>query len=258
MSDELIVQQMKEKWLKEGQEAEDTQNIENPEPVAQEEVLSPASEVPSEQSKEETRQAKNFRSLRDQAERAERERDEAIRLLREIEARNQQKSSPIQEDYDINLGPDDLAEGKHLNKVAQKIKKLEEQVNYYQRQSAEMAIETRLKAQYPDFEKIVSSQNVEQLRMNYPEIAQTINSSPDLYNKAVAAYMMIKKLGIQPEESYNYEKVLAQKNIAKPRPAGSVAPQAADSPLSKANAFGLTEELKKHYLKEMVEAKKNY
>ena len=115
----------------------------------------------------------------------------------------------------------------------------------------------RLKTQYPDFDNIVSRENLESLRLAYPEIAQTINSSSDLYSQAVSAYTMIKKLGIGVEDSFIEEKAAIQRNAAKPKPLASINPQQGDSPLSKANAFAtsgkLTDELKAQMLKEMNE-----
>ncbi|HZW61479.1 MAG TPA: hypothetical protein VFF04_04610 [Candidatus Babeliales bacterium] len=208
--------------------------------------------------RQESAQAKNFRQLREKAERAERERDEAIRILREIEVRSAQEVP--EEDYSINLDPDALAEGKHLNKVDKKIKKLEEQLRQYQYQSATYAVEAKLKSDYPDFDKIVSPENVESLKNAYPEIADTIMaSSSDLYKKGVSAYTMIKNLGIYKEDNYVQDRERAQRNAAKPKPLTSINAQQGDSPLSRANAFanGLTDELKTQLRKEMELARKN-
>jgi hypothetical protein len=143
--------------------------------------------------------------------------------------------------------------------MGRKIKALEQKIQGYQQQSAESTVEAKLKYQYPDFDKIVSADNIRQLSSSYPELAATINSSSDLYSKAVSAYTLIKKLGIAPaEDMYSQEREVAQRNAAKPRPLASVSPQQGDSPLSHANAFanGLTPELRKQLHKEMVEAMK--
>ena len=208
-----------------------------------------ASSQQSEQQIQEKYQAKNFKILRDQAQRAERERDELARRLKEIESRN--VSLPEESD-DFNLAPDDLAEGKHLSKVAQKIKKLEQQVYV-------SSTESRLKSQFPDFDKVVSKENIEALKEAEPELADAITASSDLYSKAVSAYKLIKKLGIHQESGlFEQEKAVAQRNASKPKPLASVSPQQGDSPLSKANAFanGLTEELKAQLRREMEEARR--
>lgn len=238
--------------------------VEQPESVSQ--VLQEASEnnevqtnnAPQEATQTESAQAKNFRQLREKAERAERERDELVRLLKE---QQQAKQVQPQDDDEIRLAPDDLAEGKHLTKIEKKYKKLEEQFKQYQAQTAEAVVEAKIKAQYPDFDKIVSRENIEALRGSYPELAQTLNASSDLYSKAVSAYTLIKKLGIVQEDLYQADRERAIKNAAKPKPSAAVAPQTGNSPLAKANAFAggeFTKELQEQMFKEMNEARKNY
>lgn len=205
-------------------------------------------------------QANNFKAMRQKIAAAERERDEFARRLKEIEANPMRKYEPTEpdEDLDFNIAPDDLAEGKHLSKVAKKIRNLENQLRSYQQNTVAVTAETRLKTEFPDIEKVVSAENIQTLRDMYPEIAETLNSSNDLYTKAKAAYTMIKKFGIHAEDNYIQDKQLAQRNAAKPKPLASVAPQQGESPISRANAFanGLTEELKAQLRKEMDEAAK--
>lgn len=211
-----------------------------------------------------TQQETNFKTLRANKDKLELERNEALEKLAKYEQQKAdikpQSAPTIQEsdDYGLGLGEDDLAEGKHLRKINAHIKKLEEQVKGYQQQSSEIGVETKIKQQYPDFDKIVSKDNIELLRSLHPEIAQTINSSNDLYSKAVSAYTMIKKLGIVQEDNFQQDRDLAQKNAAKPKPLTSVSPQQGDSPLSNANAFanGLTNDLKKQLYREMIESAK--
>jgi hypothetical protein len=226
------------------------------------EIVAPEQKPEPEQKKESPAQD-SFRELRMKAEKAERERDELLRIIREQESqRSQVKSAEPEEDNEVNLGNDDLVEGKHLSKVGRQIKKLQQEINQYKQQSSEVATEVKLKTLYPDFDKIVSRENIESLRVSYPEIANTINSSSgDLYSKAVSAYTMIKKLGIIQEpvvDIYKEDKERAQANAAKPRPLSSVSPIKADSPLSHANAFakGLTKELQEQLRREMEDARR--
>lgn len=228
-----------------------------PQEATQEE---PLHEV-QEQREVETDKAMNFRALREAKEKAERERDEAIKVLREAYSA-QQRPVVEEPEYEegFSIAPDDIVEGKHLSKVDKKIKQLEKQIQQYQKQSQEVALETRIKAQYPDFDAVVSKQNVEMLQAAHPEIAQTLITSTDLYSKSVTAYKMIKQLGIyQDPAQYQMDVTRAQKNLAKPRPVASVSPQQGEGALSKANAFagGLTDELKAQIYKEMVAAIKN-
>lgn len=218
----------------------------------------PLQSVHEEQKQEqESIQAKNFKELRQSTERFKRERDDALRLL---EQQQRSKQSQQEEYEDVSLNPDDLVEGKHFSKVQKKMKDLEYKIKDYESRSNELAIESRIKSSYADFDQVVNSGTVEALREQYPELAQTINSSSDLYNKAITAYTLIKKLGLVPDQDVQQEQAIAQKNLLKPRSLSSVSPQQGDSPLSRANAFanGLTEDLKKQLHREMMEARKGY
>lgn len=201
----------------------------------------------------------NLRILREKNERLEWEKNEAIRRLQEIEAsKNPTAARQMDEPDDLGLGETDFAEGKHLSKVSRKIKELEKKVQQYEQKTASQVTEARIKSQFPDFDNVVTNENISRLQQQYPEIANTLNSSTDLYSTAVSAYTMIKKLGIVPEPVYNsLEKEKALKNLSKPRPLASLSPQQGDSPLSNANAFanGLTEDLKKQLQKEMFAAR---
>lgn len=197
----------------------------------------------------------NLNFLRKMADQATRERDDALRRLNEIENKKVESR-----DEDFSVKDDDLVEGKHLAKYAKKIKQLEDQQEQYMRQSSESNAEVRLKSQFPDFDKVMTLENVQSLSMAYPELAKAINSSSNLYDKASSAYTLIKKFGIYEEHPYEAEKQRAIANSVKPRPLTSVSPQQGDSPMQRANAFanGLTPELKEALLKEMAESRKGY
>jgi hypothetical protein len=233
---------------------DDTSTVQEEISVDQESVAEPQKAV---ESSKET----NLRILRERAEKAEREREQLMRFVSERASQQQQQiAAPQQEeDLDFTIAPDELAEGKHLSKLNKKIQQLEKRIAQGNQQSAAMGTEARLKATYPDFEKVVSQSNVASLSELYPEIAKTIGESSDLYNKAVSAYTMIKKFGIHQDETFVQEKAKVQANAIKPRPLASLSPQQGESPLSKANAFaqGLTPELAKQLWKETKDAMKN-
>ena len=198
----------------------------------------------------------NLRILREAAERALRERDAAIEQLQQFKKPQQQE--PVNEDLPISS--DDLVEGKHLAPYAQRIKQLEKQQKEQLEQTMTATAELKLRTQYSDFDKVVTMENIQQLSASFPELAKTINSHKDLYEKAASAYTLIKKFGIYSEEPFNADKQKAIENSNKPRPLTSISPQQGESPLSRVNAFanGLTDDLKKQLLKEMEEARKGY
>lgn len=206
-----------------------------------------------------TRQQKtkedNLRALREKSERLERERDEYMRQLQEA----QSKKLDVDES-DITIDDSDVAEGKHLKKLQAEIKRLRKEADANRQQSTMTQAEIRLRAQYPDFDKVVSADNVNSLREEYPELAVSLNSNNDIYSKAVSAYTMIKKLGIHQEPVYAADKARIAQNANKPKPSATIAPQKSDSPLSQANAFanGLTPDLQKQLWAEMQALRKNY
>jgi hypothetical protein len=228
--------------------------------VVEETVIeTPEESVPEQQV--ESDQAKNMRVLREKSERIEKERDEAIHRAREYEsmimAQKQQQIEP--ESDEIKLGDDELAEGKHLAKMAKKMRKMEEDQKKSQQQLYQAMVETTLKAEYPDLTKVITAENIDNLKNNYPDIAKTIDANPDYHSKVTTTYTLMKKLGIYVEDIYEKDRQVAQRNSAKPRPVNSISPQQGESPLTRANAFanGLTDDLQKSLYKEMIESMKN-
>lgn len=208
--------------------------------------------------------SENFRAIRQAAQKAARERDEALERLAQYERQGQSSRAPVQEDQesdlDLNIKDDELAEGKHLQKLKTTIKRLEAKQKQIEEMSYTNSAESRLRTKYNDFDKVMTLDNIKTFSAAYPELAESINSSQDLYSKAVSAYTLIKRFGIYDDQPYEAEKVRAVANTAKPRPLTSVGAQQGDSPLSRANAFanGLTDELKKQLREEMAAASRKY
>ncbi len=223
---------------------------------------------PAQQSWSELRQQREEEKTKRQA--AERERDEAVNYIRQLHSQAQnnlqepnKSSHGLDQVDEFNIPDDEIVEGKHVKKVVNEYKKLRQEFNEYKQKSTVMTIEATIRAKFPDFENVVTQENLRALKESDPETASVINSSPDLYAQAAAAYKAIKKLpGLQEVESQPVpmEKSMAQKNAAKPKPLASVSPQQGSSPLSKANAFaqGLTKELADQLRKEMEEARRQY
>lgn len=245
-------------------------NVKSPPPIATdlppeepvyedvvEELPEPAHAAPQEPTFEKPDMQKSFSDLRRAKENAERERDEYRRMFEE---RNRQSQMPPQpeEDLSYNIQDDDLVEGRTLSKVDKKIRRLEQEIAQQRNFNQQIVIENKLKAQYPDFDSVVSRENVDRLESEYPEILYTLRSGTDLYAQGVSAYTMIKKLGIVPDDGLSSLNRI-KSNTSKPRTATSIQSQKGDSPLTKANPFaeGLTEELKAQLLKDMNAAIRN-
>jgi len=215
---------------------------------------------PTQDVQQEAQEELNYRALRELKEKAERERDELRIKLEQTQKIQQQEPVPPQptENQDFYVNPDDLVEGKHLSAVNKKVKQLEEQLQAYQQQSTVNTVEARLKAQHPDFDQVVSKENIEIFRTAYPELAAAIGSSSDIYSKGMSAYTLIKKFGIHQAQANAGAVDRVKQNLSKPTSSASIGTQQGDSPLSKANAFadGLTPELKQKLYREMVESSK--
>lgn len=213
-------------------------------------------------------QSERFRDVRSRAEKAERERDAMLSQMLDMQSRMQyqQQQQPQQkapepeiEDFDFDdIDGDSLVEGKQLKKFASALKSMKQKMKTQEYQSQEMIMTARIKAQYPDFDSVVSKENVETLNERYPEVARTLRDTPDLYNKAASAYAVIKNFGIHKDTTYDNDRIKAVVNSQKPRPLASVNPTQGDSPLSKANAFanGMTKDLQEQLRREMNAARK--
>jgi len=224
-------------------------------------------EEPVQQQKKQAQES--FKALREARERSDRERDEYFRKSVELELKLKQREeqeleqrrkneSIAQEEpeIDLNLDEDSLVDGKHLRAVNKKIKQLQDQIEGQRQAEQVRKQEDSIRARYPDFDKVVTTANVERLNVEQPELAAMIRNAPDLLSMASVAYSSMKQYGIH-KDIYQSDKIKAQVNASKPRPLASVNPQQGDSPLSKANAFanGLTPELEKQLRKEMSDSR---
>lgn len=218
---------------------------------------------------QETNKERNLRILRELKEEAERqriksdrERDEAVRRARELEEYYKINPQQNQDDSDdIGIDDDELAEIKHVKKVSKQVNDLKKQLEYYKKQAEQQSFEQRIKSEFPDFEKVVTPDNIALLKHLKPRQAALLNSSSDAYATAANAYEMIKEYGIYQSEDVMNKKLVA-KNMAKPKPSASIGAQKGDSPLRHANAFATRDEfspeLAKRLAKEMRDAARNY
>ena len=211
----------------------------------------------------------NIRSLKERVAKAEREREEAVSyimsLKKESPQENRQVAAPVEEeDPFAQLGLDDesLVEGKHFKELVKEIKNLRSTVKGYEKQSQKSAHETmevRLHAKFPDFNEVVTQENLAQLREMNPDLADSILSNKDQFKQAKLAYDMVKQMGIYREDLFVQDRIAAKRNSTKPRPLSSIAPTQNENPMSKVNAFAnapLTKELKAQHYQDMLQAMK--
>lgn len=210
----------------------------------------------------ETPQQMNFRRMREELDQAKRERDEAMRFAMSSQKPQQQHQPEPEDDYsDIGLDDDGLAEGKHLKKVLKEMREIKKELHSYKQKSYEDTTQIKLNSQFPDYNQVMTQENLAILENTNPDLAELIMNTKDPFKSRKLAYDMVKQYGIYQEAkkaaSYDNEKAIAQKNAVKPKPLASVSPQQGDSPLSKANAFAngaLSKEMKDQLNREMIQA----
>lgn len=202
----------------------------------------------------------SFRELRQKTQRMERERDEAVRKLQERET--PQAPSPKEDDNykAFVLGDDEIMEGKHGKQLLQTVQRLEQELRQYKQQSSALTDKQRLTQQFPDFEKVVNPDMLADLRIADPDAWEVLNnSSANLYSTGKMAYNAIKSAGLVSNDTQQFvqDRLIAHKNVNKPKPLNSINAQQGDSPMSRANGFanGLTDDLRKQLLKEMMDAR---
>jgi len=247
---------------------DEIEEVDQEETEVEQDVVAKVAKVPVK------KQEENFKAIREAKERAEKDRARAeaerdLLLSKLVELQNSSPKQKIQEeivepvdqDFDFNMNDDDLLEGKHAKKLIAELKKMKADLKSYKTQSYNTSVEAKIKANFPDFDQVVSQDNVAILNQEEPELAASLRDTQDIYTKAAAAYKAIKRMGIYKDESvFMKEKEIAIVNSKKPRPLTSVNPQQGDSPLSKANAFanGLTPELREQLRREMYDARKGH
>ena len=180
----------------------------------------------------------------EQLERKSREQEELI-------ARLSQKPEEPEE----HLSEDDIMTVGQFRKLAEK--DVERRVNQKLKDYEERTVDDRLKAKFSDYEQVVTTENIELLKQNDPELALSIHRlADDPYSQRIAAYKLLKKSGYGATQAApTLEKKKAQENSQKPISVNAVTKQSA---IGNAHAFenGLTPDLKKSLWADMQKAMK--
>lgn len=173
----------------------------------------------------------------------------------ELQAKIESMSRPKVEEDDLSkIADDDIVTAKQAKQLAHKMAQQVAQDAIRQREA--QTLDDRLQAKFPDFNQVVSRENIELLKMQEPELAMSLYAlSNDPYAQSVAAYKMIKKQGLGVSEEVARNKQKAIENSKKPV---SVQTVTKSSAIGNAHSFenGLTPELKKQLQREMSEAAK--
>ena len=205
----------------------------------------------------------NMRALRERAEHERYLREQTERRLYYLEQRMQQPAQPVVQEEDIGVDDDSYVEGKHVKKMRRQIQETKAQLLETRKQLEQQAqqaqssvAEIRLRSQFTDFDNVVSTHNIKRLAELKPSLYRSVMANPDLYDKGVTAYEMIKNSGII-SETYAQDRRL-EENRSKPRAMANAAPQSAETPLTRVGDYDrriLTEERKKQLLRDVARYK---
>jgi hypothetical protein len=230
-------------------------------PGSNEQVLA---DNPTTTEQQETQKEYNLRIMRQRITESDARAAAAEQRLQEVEKmiRAQQSNTVEHEDADdFNIEDDGYPDNKIIKKIYnqfnKKLQKTQEELNQYRSRSTAEQAELRLKAQYSDFDQIVTSENIKRLQVMEPEEYSSMISNPDTYAKAKTAYNMIKRNNLYDKYEDIDKKIEANKS--KPRSPSTAGAQNAETPLTKIGDYDrrvLTEEQKEFYRKQVADAKK--
>ena len=159
-----------------------------------------------------------------------------------------------EEDDLAKLADDDIVTAKQARSLAQKMARQVADEAIKAREAT--TVDERVKNRFSDFDDVVTKENIDLLKQQDPELAQSLYAlAHDPYAQAVAAYKLLKRTGIGDMAKNQPSKAKALENSKKPVSVQSVTKSSA---IGNAHSFenGLTPELRKQLQKEMDEARK--
>ncbi len=179
----------------------------------------------------------NFAEMRRKMQQLERENREIKDYVNSIPKPQQaQSATPSEDDQDLVTRAD-------LKKI----------VHGALRQKEVETLEERMQSKYPDFNAVVSPENIELLKQQEPGLARALDKlSDDPYTQAVEVYKAINRIRPKPVQD-SIEKKKAQENAKKPLSVQSVSKNSA---IGNVHAFenNLTPDVKKQLWGEMQKA----
>lgn len=194
----------------------------------------------------------NFAQLRKQAEAERNARLDAEKRLSELE--KQMASRSIQNDDDYSDEP--YVDQKFLNKkLASFEKSIDQRIEERAEQKARQLLEMEKREQYlqrnNDFNSVMSPENLQKLAEADPELAQSILSMPDSFERQKLVYRNIKNLGLdkpKAKEPSIQEKIDANRRTPYYQPSGQASAPYSNggdfSPSGQKAAFQKMQELK--------------
>ena len=247
----------------------DETDVVMPELQPQEVVQEQPKEEPKEQAKpKESDKDLNNRILRERTEAAERRAQDIERRNFELERILREQTQPVQkqqpvDDDDLPLDDDIYVDGKQFKKyvkgLKQELKETKKQFEQQQQQSSLEMAERTLRAQFSDFDSIVTEDNLKKLASQEPVLFRSIMANQNIADRGHSAYKMIKSSGILSDQYAAVDKKI-EDNKSKPRSAANAGPQSAETPLTRVGDYDrriLTEERKQQLRRQVEEARRN-
>jgi hypothetical protein len=254
------------------------ENIEQQESQEVEEVEVSESQVSDNYNKKRNQESakESWNALRLKAEEAHREKERLAKELRDkdamftrmLEMQMQQMNKPQQQqatEPDLNsilnsIDSDGLASGDQLKKTAQENKRYVDKVALEiaetRRQMQELITENRVRAKYPDLERVLTHENQLILEQRAPGNFARLKSMPDSWDKVELLYEAIKSYGIDRVIEYKQDQSKIKSNMQKPRAINSVVSKNKESALANVNSFvdeySMTEEDRRRELREAM------
>ena len=200
-------------------------------------------------------QDRNWKETRRKMQELERKAKEQEELIAQMKA--PPKAAPEEDELD-KLGDEDIVTKGQAKKLAAKM--AEEIAQRIVQQRENSTVEERLSTKFQDFNQVVTRENIELLKETEPELAMSLSHNTDPYSQGIAAYKLLKRLGIGEAEVSKEPVREKQKAIANSQKPLSVNAVTKTSAIGNAHMFenGLTEELKKTLRQEMAQAIKGY
>lgn len=241
-----------------GEKMNETENTD-----VQTEVVAPAVEEPhnaedqsQERVPEQTEMSDkeiNFAAMRQANDELKKELAETKRFVQEIMAQREQPANvqQLQEEVDEleQIANDEWLTKEQSMKLADKRAQLavEKALEAERSRQAQEALPGRIKQEMPDFDQVVSKENVEYLKAQKPHLAQVLAATTDHYAQAKAAYDAIQ--AFCPSAQVSRDKKAVERNAHRP---GSL-DQTGPARVSDGDPLRLTPSTRQQLWKEMQE-----
>lgn len=224
------------------------------------EIATPESQAPQESASVETKQDRDWRAMR----KAQEERDRKIRMQEDLIQRlmvEKTQAAPVTappDELDQIADDDYLQAGKFksaIRKVEEKLAnfdaKVEQGVQKALKAQAQSEALPRLIQKYPDFDDVVTTENLEILEQQDPELAASIASNKDdPYKMALQSYKFIKAMKLEEKAPASRREKETAKAIEKN--ANTVQSPLAFDKRPMAQAFKSSKEERKAIYEEML------